>query len=119
MSAAKRYAPVPGRIPGEAFNLGGVDLVFAPLNLDGVREFDAAQKRFIAAAGERADGIEAMTRACADVLLLSLRRNYPDMTADDVAALLDLGNMEPAIMVMCHASGMRQAAAGESAPAPT
>lgn len=108
-----KYAPVPGRIPGQAINLGGVDLVFAPLNLDGVQAFIPLQAKF----KETVNDLPSLTAIVAEALLLSLHRNYPDMTQGDVVALLDVGNLETAMDALAAASGFKKAAAGESPPA--
>lgn len=108
-----KYAPVPGKIPGTAINLGGRDLILAPLNLDGVQAFEPLQERFKQEAGD----LGGLTNIVAEALHLSLRRNYPDMTIEDVAGLLDVNNMQSAMEELTAAAGFRKAAPGESAPA--
>lgn len=104
------YAPVPGRIPGKSVNLGGRDFVLAPLNLDGIREFEPIQQRI----GEGISDAAALFDLAADALILSLRRNYPDISKPDIVALLDMGNVWGAMETLAEVTGYRRAAAGES-----
>ncbi len=118
MSEAGRYAPRPGRIPGVVLNLGGCDLVLAPLNLDGVQAATPLLERFNELA--KAPGIESMgplLQAAAEVLHLSLVRNYTDMTPDDVRGLLDVYNAAQAVEAMATQSGFKRATPGEIPPA--
>lgn len=103
------YGPIPGKIPGKPVNLGGREFILAPLNLDGVREFDPIQKRL----GETIDGPEAMFDLAASALLLSLRRNYPDITHRDIVSLLDMSNLWQAMDALAEITGYRKAAPGE------
>lgn len=116
MTNGSKYAPVAGKIPGRALNLGGVEFTLPPLNLDGVQAFEPLQKRV---AEVRADGagLPELFGVVADALMLSLGRNYPDLTREEVLALLDLGNFLPAMDALAEVSGYRKAAAGESMPA--
>ena len=107
-----KYAPRPGHIPGAVINLGGHELVLAPLNLDGVR---AAQPYLDRLPELRQP--EEVLQVSAELLLLSLARNYPDMTAADVAGLLDMDNAPRAIDAMTTQRGYKRAKPGELTPA--
>lgn len=107
----KKYAPVPGKIPGRALNLGGVDFVVAPMNLDGLE----AGLPLLARRAELADqkDTKGMFRLAAEFIQIALSRNNPDITIDDVVGLLDMANVEPAIKTIAEASGLEMAPAGE------
>ena len=107
-----KYDAVPGSIPGTKINLGGVELTMAPLNLDGVKSFLELQPELA-----KADGPEESFRITSKLLLLSLARNYPDMTEQDVLALLDTANAQEAMAVLGKLSGLKQMPAGEPQPA--
>ncbi len=106
-----RYAPVPGKIPGTELNLGGHIFVAAPFNLDGVQE----AMKLLEQLKEVKSAADSL-KGAAEVLLISLRRNDPDLTVDQLLSLLDLGNWERALLTVCSASGINFAA-GESRPA--
>ena len=96
-----RYAPVPGKIPGTELNLGGVIFIAAPFNLDGVQEAMTLLETL-----KDAKSAEDSLRGTAQVLLVSLRRNDPDLTIEQLRPLLDLGNWQKALLTVCGASGL-------------
>jgi hypothetical protein len=107
--AASKYAPVPGKIPGVPINLGGVNFVLAPLGLRLARE-----------AAERGAKINANNPTDADMFEFgawmihqSLLRNYPDITAEEVMALLDSANVVEASDAIAGTSGLKRVAPGE------
>jgi hypothetical protein len=105
-----RYAPVPGKIPGTELNLGGVIFIAAPFNLDGVQEAMTLLESL-----KDAKSVQDNLKGTAQVLLISLRRNYPDLTIDELAPLIDLGNWQKALMAVCGASGL-EFQSGERVP---
>jgi hypothetical protein len=109
-----RYAPIPGKIPGVPLNLGGVDFVAAPFNLDGVQEAMALLDKLKARESPQAD---ETLRGTAEVLLISLRRNDPELTLDELVRLIDMGNWEAALLAVCGSSGIHFTAPGEPRPA--
>ena len=107
-----KYAPVPGKIPGAAINLGGVDLILAPLNLDGVQAFGALQDELSAA-----KTFPDIAAVVSKMLALSLQRNYPDITTDQITNLLDTANVQTSMLELAKVSGMATGAPGELRPA--
>lgn len=50
------------------------------------------------------------------VILLALKRNYPDITADDLLDMLDLSTLPLVVQAVAAASGMKKVAPGEPQP---
>jgi len=94
--------PVPGKIPGVSFNLGGNDVVLAPLNLKQVEELEPVIAEFSAATDMKS--VAALGRK---LITASLSRNYPDITEDDVMNILDLGQLKAAISAVMGVSGYK------------
>lgn len=111
MSTSK-YAPLAGKIPGVAFNLGGNDFVLAPLNLLQVEAMEPVITGFKDAAD-----MQSVSKIAQQLVLASLSRNYPDITEDDVKQLLDVGQMNAAIAAVLGVSGYKMSPPGELKPA--
>lgn len=99
MTSASKYAPLPGKIPGTSVNLGGHELVLAPLNLDQLTELSPS----IEALGKQDTLAQNIERGL-PIIHASLLRNYPEMTLDDVRALVDVGNVGPAFAAIMQGS---------------
>lgn len=112
MSDPSKYAPVPGNIPGTAINLGGRDLILAPLNLDGVRAAEPLLKEL-----DTLKKFEMQVPVAAQVIILSLNRNYPDMTIEDLVPLLDMSNTSKAVLAVAGIAGFEMLKPGETRPA--
>ncbi len=106
------YKPVPGRIPGTLINLGGVEFVMPPLNLDQIREFE----NIIPELGKK-DGFTANADEALPVIYAALSRNYPDLKLEELRALLDAGNLKAASLAVIMSSGYTPGKPGEPAPA--
>lgn len=106
------FAPIKGKIPGKAINLGGHTLVLAPLNLDGLQ-----QAMPLLDALKELTKLDEIITGSAPIVLLSLERNY-DIKLDEVVLLLDAGNVTQAVAIVCGVSGLEATAPGEIAPAP-
>jgi hypothetical protein len=103
-----KWAPVTGRIPGVAVNLGGHLLVLAPLAIGKAREFSERGKD-----AKSTDELEALGVA---MIHASLARNYPDITEDEVRNLLDTGNLREATDAVAGQSGLKRVTPGELSP---
>lgn len=112
MSEESKYAARPGRIPGVLRNLGGVDFVVPPLNLDQVQEFEEKIKTL-----GQGDTLASKLDSSLPIVLAALQRNYPDITAADLRPLIDLGNFAELIDIIVSSSGFKRAAPGEAMPA--
>ena len=107
-----KYAPVPGKIPGRPINMSGVMLVFAPLTLDMVQEFEPK----MATLGQGKTLRENIEDAL-PILLASLSRNYSDMTVEQLRGLVDVANFREATEAVVDISGYKRVAPGEIPPA--
>lgn len=107
-----KYAPRPGHIPGVPINLGGVDFVLAPLGLRLAREASDKGKA-LSEPGASEDDALAFG---AWMVHQSLLRNYPDITLDEVSALLDQANVREASDAIAGLSGLQRVKPGEIAP---
>lgn len=103
-----KYQPRPGHIPGVVVNFAGNNLVLAPLGLGAVREFDKRHK-------EAGDDRDATMEIGIDMILASLRRNYPEMEREQLIALLDQLNIAEASKAITQQSGMERITPGELA----
>lgn len=77
-------------IEGTKINLGGTDYIVPALNFRQLKQFDV-QIRGIQRLGESSDPMKELD-TLVPVITAALQRNYPDLTADAVTELLDLGN---------------------------
>lgn len=100
-------------IDGVAVRMNGRDWIVAPLTLGQLRRlWPQVQRLGEVGAGMGEDEITAMV----DLVTAALQRNYPDLTPEKVADLLDLGNAGAVLNAVLIGSGLRPAM-GE-APAP-
>jgi hypothetical protein len=106
------YKALPGKIPGTPVNLGGMDYIMPPLNLDQVQEFES----IIPKLGQRPTLRENLEEAL-PLIHAALSRNYPEITIEDLRKILDLGNFSIACDALVTVSGYTKASAGEPAPA--
>lgn len=97
-------------IPGRDITLSGKVYTIPPLSLGALQRF---QKQLANYTG----GIDPETvQLTIDVATAALKRNYPDITADQVADMIDLGNIQEVFMAVMNVSGMAPvgAASGEA-----
>ena len=110
-NGAVKYAPIPGKIPGTAVNLGGHDFVVAPLSLDLFVEYEKTITEFGTTRSK--DGMERSL----PMFLACVQRNNPDMTIDELRRLLDFGNIRLLMDAIIETNGLKLKAPGESVPA--
>ena len=107
-------------IAGVTIAMGGADWVVPPLTLGQLR-------RLMPRIEELGDlgrpMAEPQLTVLVDIVAAALQRNYPDMTADLVEELLDLGNAAPVLAAVLTGSGLKPgeiaAVAGSTGPAST
>jgi hypothetical protein len=92
------------KVKGITLTLGNEVFVVPPLNF---RSLQALQARLVNfSGGTDPESIQLV----ADAALESLKRNYPDMTADRVIDLLDLENMQAVMEAVMDVSGLKRKA---------
>jgi alkylhydroperoxidase/carboxymuconolactone decarboxylase family protein YurZ len=103
-------------IDGVRINLGGRDFVVPPLTLGALRALQPQFKELAnigpLPSGEQID-------AAAEVIHRALRRNYPDVTLDEILELVDVRAFPDVLAAICGASGLTQREAGDPPQAPT
>lgn len=101
------------RIKGTEVEMGGETFVVPPLNLASLEQLE---DRLAAFTG---DVFKAEQRAIAiDATLAALRRNYPDMTRERLAELLDVGNMARVVAAVMGVSAIPEGRADASGNVP-
>jgi hypothetical protein len=101
-------------IPGVLVTMAGQDWVVPPLTLGQLRRLMPKVRELTeigASMGESQIGV------LVEIVTAALQRNYPDMSADQVENLLDLGNASAVLNAVLTGSGLkpRGAALGEGA----
>jgi hypothetical protein len=109
-----KYAPRPGFIPGVAINLGGHDFVLAPLGLRLMREFQAKTEDL--SKRDPQPTPEDWYALNVDAIVASLQRNYPDVTSENIADLLDSSNVQEALRFVLDQTGLKRVKPGEIQP---
>ena len=92
-------------IEGVKINLGGREFVAPPLNFKALRLL-TPKLGLLATMGDVPTGEQI--DVVIDVVLAALSRNYPDLTRDDLEALLDLANLATALTAIMGASGLEK-----------
>jgi len=93
------------KIKGILFDFGGESLVIPPIALGALEQL---QDRVGAFTGDVTDGKQVGT--VIDSAYAALRRNYPDITRERVADLIDVGNMAEVFQSVMDVSGLRRKA---------
>jgi hypothetical protein len=78
-------------IPGTTFPMGGQDWLVPPLTLGQLQRFLPRVQELTAAGPVGAFGPEQIAMMV-EIITAAMQRNYPEITADQVGNLLDLGN---------------------------
>jgi hypothetical protein len=91
-------------IPGVAVAMGGQDWLVPPLTLGQLRRL-MPKVRQLTEIGVSMG--EAQIGVLVEIVATALQRNYPDMTADKVENLLDLGNASVVLNAVLSGSGLR------------
>jgi len=92
------------KIPGEKITLAGRTFVAPPIPLGCMRKYEDVFNG-------KADPSPLVM---GDVIFMTLRRNYPDLTQDEMDELLDAKNMVEVFAAIGHASGLQEAQPGEA-----
>lgn len=91
-------------IDGVTVRMGGRDWIVAPLTLGQLRRlWPRVQRLGEVGAGMGDEDIASLV----ELVTTALRRNYPDMTSEKAADLLDLGNAGMVLNAVLTGSGLR------------
>lgn len=101
-------------IRGTPIRLGEMEYIAPPLNFAALEKYDEFF-RSAAAGGLELQGDTRQMAIVADLVYLSLRRNYPDITPETVKEGLDLGNFQEIFQAIVSTSGFTTRV-GEPAP---
>jgi hypothetical protein len=102
-------------LPGVTIEIGGREWTVPPLTLGQIRRLGAA----IATLGTDRPLLDGETvGAIVTVVTAAMQRNYPDLTEDAVAELLDMATAPAVFLAVLTGSGFKRGAPGEDlAPA--
>ena len=101
------------KFKGIPFILGDKTLVVPPLNFRSLEELQDRLATFEA-------GVDKEARATiVDAAWHALRRNYPDITKDEIVDGLDIGNMQELMEAVMDVSGLKRKAGEALATAQT
>jgi len=90
-------------IEGIAVKIADKEYIIPPLNFAGTRKYIAAAKKL--------PGItdpEEQMSLMAEMVWLALRRNYPQMSIDDVEDIVDFTNVQTIMDAIVEASGLKK-----------
>jgi hypothetical protein len=97
------------KVKGISFAFNNEDVLVVPPLTIGLLE--QLQQRISEVEGNAADPKQIAT--IIDTVHAALLRNYPEMTRDQVGALIDLGNMNEVFACVMDVSGMKRKALAE------
>ncbi len=103
--STKVKKPDPTKVKGIPYDFGGLVLVIPPLSLGAMEQL---QERLTGMSDDMFDPGNIST--VIDTLHAALGRNYPDMTREEVANLVDLENMQEAMTCAMDISGIKRKA---------
>jgi hypothetical protein len=103
--------------PGILIAIGGREYTVPPLTLGQIRRMSREISLF------RADGLDLLSpeaiTAVVTVITAALQRNYPDLTEEQVADMLDVASAVPTFIAVLTGSGLRRSdQPGEASAAP-
>lgn len=87
-------------IRGITLNLGGTDYIVPPLSLGALEELQERIQAF--------DGTLAAAGTVVDCAHRALRRNYPDLTRDQVADMIDVGDFQDVMEAVMDVGGLKR-----------
>ncbi|MFH1816650.1 MAG: hypothetical protein ABIK08_04090 [Pseudomonadota bacterium] len=103
--STKVKKPGPIKVKGIPFPFSDCTLVIPPLSLGAMEQL---QERLTGMSDDMFDPENIST--VIDTLHAALGRNYPDMTRDEVANLVDLENMQEAMTCAMDVAGLKRKA---------
>jgi CRP-like cAMP-binding protein len=101
------------RIKGVMLELGGEVFECPPLALG---DLELLQDRLEAMKKSTSQTDRETVSTVIDATLAALNRNYPDLTRQALARLIDVGNMQQAMLAVMAVSGLERREEGKPAP---
>lgn len=93
----------PTKVKGIPVEMGGTTFIVPPLSLGAL---DQLQDRLEKFTGDIRDGSQMATML--DAAHASLKRNYPDITREEVGEMVDLENMARVMEAIMDVSGLKR-----------
>lgn len=87
-------------IKGTELNLGGTDYIVPPLNLASLEDFQERIKTY--SGGIDSKSVELVV----DVAHAAIKRNYPEVTKEQLKEWIDLGNIQEVFEAVMNISGL-------------
>ena len=112
-----RIHPVKSR-GGEWVRIGDEEYKIPPLAFETLQELPERLEPLRAMAPGAAPN-KAQMEAIVGLIHTAMRRNYPEITAEDVRGMLDLGNYQAIFSAVMRVAGLRKEAAKPDAPGET
>jgi hypothetical protein len=103
-------------LKGAEIELGGRKFTVPPLNLNALERLGPKFTELTRAMDSNDFGqmfTSENVNNLTEIIHASLVRNYPELTANDVKDLVDLGNLKEAFEAVCAQSNLKKVAAGE------
>jgi hypothetical protein len=98
-------------IPGVQVTMGGREWTVPPLTLGQLRWLMPKVRQLTDIDAQMGEG---QILILIEVVMAAMQRNYPDMTANAVENLLDLGNAAEVLRAVLMGSGLRERKPGEA-----
>jgi hypothetical protein len=102
-------------IRGIPIEMGGSEWIVPPLTVRQVRDLKPERDQV----GQEGISDEELMPVACRIVLAALQRNYPDVTADRLDDLIDMGNFREVLLAVLTGSGLKPAVSGEAAAART
>lgn len=106
-------APAP-RFAGQEMTLGGTTFVVPPIALGALKTL-LPKIQSLQLSDQGVPGI-AQVEDALEICLAALKRNYPDLTLEQLGDLVDLGNFNALVRAVMGQSGLVRTPEGNSGP---
>lgn len=100
------------KVKGIKIELAGVDRVVPPLSLGSLEQLHEPIQKFMANVSDLSN-----VRVVVDAAHAALKRNYPEITREEVADAIGLDNMNDVFEAIMDVSGLKRKSLEAAAPA--
>jgi len=91
---------------GKEFEFGGKIYIVPPLNLGAIEQLEDDLANF------NTMSVAKQSKLALSIVYLALKRNYPEISREEVGEFIDIGNMHQVIPAICDLSGLVGSADG-------